>query len=117
MECSLFDLLRKEESICKEFYDYCFGNGIIIKDLVGQLDLTKIIPFILKHLFRDYEITSKEKSNINGYPDFELSKGEDKLYVELKNNDDSIRKSQIEWIIRNKDKNRYILWLEKLKYE
>ena len=73
-------------------------------------DNKRFTIFILSYLYPEYKIIDTT-GYYSGHPDFILEKGEEKIYLEIKLNEDCIRESQIKWFIDNKDKNIKVMWI------
>jgi len=71
---------------------------------------TNFILSVISILFENYKIINCEEIR-NGHPDYILEKGKEKIYLEIKIDNDGLRQSQLEWFFKNKDKNIKILWI------
>jgi len=83
---------------------------IIERRGVLQVDAEKYA----ERLFRDmgYKI---ERRREKGHPDFLLIRGDESyFYVEVKTNGDGLKLEQMEWILKNKDKNVLILYIKQV---
>ena len=69
----------------------------------------------MKYIFKDCEIEDCQCNQEVGHPDFKLKYNGNIFFVEFKNNNDSISKTQINWLIENKEKTLYFLFVSKIK--
>lgn len=117
-EIRIFDIINKNYNIytTKQLIEmYCRKKNIPnIINIQSKLEYNKYdyFTFVLKTLFDDYElIDCQNKGHIDiGHPDY-LLKGEEDIYIELKNPRDSIRPDQLLWIFKNPDKKTLIICL------
>jgi hypothetical protein len=114
----------------KDEIDFFFSNkrqyfinrkGLeIIKDLDLVVSDKKVFIFyIVSLLYPEYKLIDYQGfGGVSlGHPDFVLEKGDERIYIELKMNYDTLRLSQLDWFARNKDKNNKLLSINiNLKY-
>jgi len=86
-------------------------KGIKIKYINFNFQIIDYIK-LLKFIFPEYEIIDFQTSHIKGHPDFKLRKGVHTFYIEMKTSTDGIRKSQLDWMFRNIDKEVYFLFID-----
>ena len=67
----------------------------------------------LKHLFPGCKIIDKQSEGY-GHPDFILEKDNNKVFLEIKFNEDTFRNSQFNWFFENKDRECWILFINEL---
>ena len=85
--------------------------GIEIKGLKLKIsNADKFVKYVLRRYFKGYKIIEYQFEL--GHPDYLLSNGEDKIYVELKLFTDSLRTSQLKWFVENKEKNNKLLFIK-----
>jgi hypothetical protein len=94
-----------------------FKDNEIPEQLIGH-DLHK---WLLNHYFPDHiPLDRQHETGLKGYPDYKLihnSNGEE-IFVELKGNDDGLRKEQLKFILKNMTKNKcFIIFHEHLRSE
>lgn len=68
---------------------------------------------LIKYIFKDCEVINNQHVFEAGLLDFGIKNNEgEELQLEFKKDKDSLKKSQLDWIYRNKDKNIAILYVE-----
>ncbi len=95
----------------------CLNNvAVHIEYVCGDVlrDSEKIVRKILE--FQNYDV-KKTHGSPRGIPDFICTKKEEEFYVEVKSENDSLRVSQIEWILNNLEKPIIIFLVKSLKRE
>lgn len=88
------------------------GLKISIDD-VKLIDRFTFNKFIIKKLFPNYEIIDRQKESHQqhetGIPDFELTSNNKTIFVEVKSDNDTIKPSQIEWILKAVKQNKKVI--------
>lgn len=101
-------LLNKKDKFLKD-------KGLQFSNLVLKIsNKSDFFLYIIKHLFKNHEIRDCQYVRDEvGHPDFVLIDNEtgEKIYLEIKFREDSLRLAQLEWFANNKDKNCKILWI------
>jgi len=96
----------------RKIYKIRFGESYkrLFKKKINWVDLI-LNSLFGKHEKFDYQQARSEK----GHPDLLIRRKKnnkiEKIYVELKYNNDDLRISQIEWILKNNNKKTFILCL------
>jgi hypothetical protein len=86
-------------------------DSLIIKGFsVEEIEIGDYKEF-LEYLFPDCEIIDCQDKN-GGHPDFIIKKGNEELYLEVKVENDGLRATQLNWVVKNKDKNIYTLFIK-----
>lgn len=85
------------------------GLSILFPRLVIS-DFNKFQMFLLSLIFPGWEVIDKQ-SERRGHPDYLLKKGNEEIFLEIKNSD-GLRDSQMRWFLNNKKKStNKILWI------
>lgn len=74
-------------------------------------DEQRLIKYVLYLLFPEFEVLDTQHGYEVGHPDFILTKGDEKIYLELKINEDPLRFNQLKWFMENKEKINKILFI------
>ena len=87
--------------------------GISVDLSKTSFKIKEYYPFI-KNVFsgKGVEIKNCQHNHPNGHPDFEIIKDETKFYVELKNENDTIRPNQLAYCCENPDKEIWFLFVK-----
>ena len=71
----------------------------------------KFIRYVFERYFPGYKIKRTHNEGV-GQPDYTLTKEKDIIYLELKFGLDSLRQTQINWFVDNKDKNGKLIFID-----
>lgn len=73
----------------------------------------EVAKLILEKQYPGWEIIDhQDNSPEKGTPDFELTRGQERFWVELKNNDDALRKTQVEWLAKYPNEKVKLLFVD-----
>jgi len=104
----VIDIVKKNIEDFPFFQGSLKKLGINLEDFYCNLDRKEFRITILKTLFPDYEVKDCQYGCYEkGHPDYKLCKDSEELFVEWKFNQDALRKSQVEWFIKNKCLDQY----------
>ena len=67
-------------------------------------------------LFPDYDVTDCQSDKV-GKPDFTLTNSKTQFHIEFKKGNDGVRKTQMEWVANNSDKEIWYMFLEDIKID
>jgi hypothetical protein len=96
----------------KEVYDDLSNSGIFLKLEQRNIKISDYYKFICK-LFPSLEVKDCQAEKV-GKPDFFLLNKETEFYLEVKNSNDGLRFSQMDWIANNKHKEIWVLFINSL---
>ena len=82
---------------------------------LNQIENEKAIIHLVKEL--GLIDSYKKETNLKGIPDFICVRGEKDIWVEVKLNQDGLRIDQIDWILKNYEKEILIIFYNESNYE
>jgi gamma-glutamylcysteine synthetase len=98
--------LKENKNIGKKYIEV---RGLKIKPVeevnFSVIDINKFLFYIVSLLFKDYHIIDcQNQRSERGHPDLILEKDNNKIYLEIKFGEDSLRLNQLRWFSENKNK-------------
>jgi len=108
--------LKYLSSVYKQMHHDLENAGISLRINPPMIELTDYYRFMCK-LFPEFDVHDCQKDSGVGKPDFVLINKETQFYIELKNGNDGIRHTQMQWLADNKDKEVWYMFVGNLTIE